>query len=189
MPARNGLILLEPRRGSSAVARYHWLDVLYCGRGPGGDPGSQQTSAADFPQLRLLLGRQVILEAYHQADLSALDLPLNVQHLVELRQRLLLVHLLLLQQGNQRLHLVLQLPLELGEPGLGLEEFPADGGFLLVRQPDGLLVPHNQIRREKIPGHRIGRTPRMRARAGEVTLRAGRVHNSFLGKGRAGYEQ
>jgi hypothetical protein len=62
-------------------------------------------------QLLLLLRRQPVLQTYCKPNVQTFDLALNVQHLVELQKRLLLVHRRRFHRLVQQLRLVLKFPL------------------------------------------------------------------------------
>src|SRR6267378_4598825 len=71
--------------------------------------------ASQLEELCLLLGRQFVLDSYEQGHLLALNFAFRRQHLFQLRENLRLVYARLLDQGDQLLHFVLQLPLQLRE--------------------------------------------------------------------------
>src|SRR5208283_5142653 len=83
-------------------------------------------------QAMLLLHAQIVLDADQQSDLGALDLALRRQDLIQLRGHLGLVRLRWLQQSDQSLHSILQLPLQLREARLSLQYFRAKISFLRV---------------------------------------------------------
>ena len=70
------------------------------------------------------------------------------QDLIELRSHLSLVRLRLLQQSDQSLHIVLQLPLQFREARLRLQYFCAKVSLLRVAEADRVLPRHHQFRRK-----------------------------------------
>ena len=80
--------------------------------------------------------------------MDGFDLTFGVQHLVELRHRLLLVDLISFQDLVQRFSRILKLPLKLIEARRGFLDFAAHECLLRVRQRQLALMLHDQVRRE-----------------------------------------
>jgi hypothetical protein len=102
-------------------------------------------------QLRLLVGRQFVLDPNRQLHVSVFDLALTVEDLIELRQRHLLINGTGLHCFVQRFGRILQLPLELVKACRGAIDFSAHVGLLLISQTQFSLMLHDHLRRE----HRI----------------------------------
>ncbi len=66
--------------------------------------------------------------------MNPLDLPLEVEHFVELGQGPRLVRSARLQQGSERLHFIVQLPLQLGESRLRLLDCADDDVPLIIAE-------------------------------------------------------
>src|SRR6202171_4447234 len=108
--------------------------------------------APQLSQLSLLPGRQLVLDSHEQCDLLLLDFSVRCQHFFQLRKNLLLVHAWLLDQGDQFLHFILQLPLQLREFQLCLADFCLEIIFLLGAQPNRFLVLDHKFRsKEALP--------------------------------------
>src|SRR5262249_8702159 len=108
-----------------------------------------------FRELRLLRGRQEILDANEEADLGFLDLLFEGQDAIDLGQDFRLVDRLLLEELPGFLRLALEVELQIHEPGLHSSNLAADAFPLGVAQADLLAVPHHEIRREESGGERV----------------------------------
>src|SRR5712664_4010874 len=111
--------------------------------------------ASQFREFSLLLGRQLVLDSHKQCDLLFLDFSFRCQHFFQLRKNLLLVHAWLLDQGDQFLHFILQLPLQLREFQLCLADFCLEIIFLLGAQPNRFLVLDHKFRSKEALTDRI----------------------------------
>src|SRR6266403_1851030 len=111
--------------------------------------------ASQFREFSLLLGRQLVLDSHKQCDLLSLDFSFRCQHFFQLRKNLLLVHAWLLEQGDQLLHFILQLPLQFGELQLRLADFRLEIIFLLGAQRNRFLVLDHEFRSKEALTDRI----------------------------------
>src|SRR6185437_313601 len=124
-------------------------------------------------ELRLLLGRQCVLNVDQQRDMSALHLALDAQHFVHLRQRRGLIDGRLFEERGETLRLFLHAPLQVHHLALEILDRLGDGGPLLGAESDVLLVLHHQLRWKQHTRERIVRglrwllRPRPRRRDGE----------------------
>src|SRR5215208_769004 len=106
--------------------------------------------SAQRPERGLLLGRERVLDPNEQRHLRALDLALDRQRAVHLRQHRRLVHRGALQQLEELLRLGLHAPLQIHELVLRLLNRFRDGLALLGPEPDALLLLHDQLGREEL---------------------------------------
>src|SRR5512141_2798013 len=120
--------------------------------------GSRRSSPRlRLPELALLIRRQEVLQANHQADLTALDVALEREDAIERLEHLRLVRRGRREERLQSLEGILQLPLQFGEPRLDLEDLGADVRFLRVGQADRGLARQDEVGREQGVAERVRR--------------------------------
>src|SRR5438309_2949944 len=120
--------------------------------GVGLAPGGRRSRRGE---LRLLLGRERVLDLDQQGDVGALHLALHPQHLVHLRRSRHWIDRRLLEQRGEPLGLVLHAPLQVHHLGLEILDRLGDDGALLGAEPEVLLVLHDQFRWEQDARQRV----------------------------------
>src|SRR2546429_1501625 len=132
---------------------------MVCGGRATGRHSNKGTSPRDASsrngELRLLLGRERVLDVDQQRDVGALHLALDAQHFVHLRQRRSLIDGRLFEQRGESLRLLLHTPLQVHHLALEILDRLRDGGALLGAEPDILLVLHHELGRKQHARERI----------------------------------
>jgi hypothetical protein len=112
-------------------------------------------------QLHLLIGGQLILDANCHPHVEGLDFTFGIQHLVKLRQRQLLVHLITLHGFVQRFHGILKLPLKIIKATGGALLLVPHECLLRIGQSQLALMLHDHVQRKHVTRQRIVRRPRL----------------------------
>src|SRR6266496_3099965 len=132
---------------------------MVCGGRATGRHSGKGTSPRDASprdgELRLLLGREGVLDVDQQRDVGALHLALDAQHFVHLRQRRSLIDGRLFEQRGESLRLLLHTPLQVHHLALEILDRLRDRGALLGAEPDVLLVLHHELGRKQHARERI----------------------------------
>jgi len=130
-------------------------------------------------QFHLLIGGQLVLDLNQHFHIQTFYLALTVKHLVELRQRKLLVYRIALHRFVQRFHCISNLPSQLVVArGRALNHF-AQERFLRIGQSQLALMLHDHVRRKHVALHRILRRP-WRARWHLLTIAVHRLRRLWL---------
>jgi len=145
----------------------------------------------DGLQFHLLIGGQLVLDLNQHFHIQTFYLALTVKHLVELRQRKLLVHRIALHGFMQRFHRISNLPAQLVEACRRVLNHFAQERFLRIGQSQLALMLHDHVRRKHVAFHGILRRP-WRARWHLLTIavrRWRRLWLSLLGRRDEGARQ
>src|SRR5256885_7451879 len=137
---------------------------MVCGGRATGRHSNKGTSPRDASsrngELRLLLGRERVLDVDQERDVGALHLALDAQHFVHLREGRGLIDGRLFEERGETLRLLLHAPLQVHHLALEILDRLGDGGTLLGAEPDVLLVLHHELRWKQHPRERIVRSLR-----------------------------
>jgi hypothetical protein len=106
-------------------------------------------------QFHLLIAGQLVLDLNQHFHIQSFYLALTVQHLVELRQRQLLVYRIALHGFMQRFHRISNLPSQLIEPCRRALNHFAQERFLGIGQSQLALMLHDHVRRKHVAFHGI----------------------------------